>query len=79
MQPTVEENPPRFVNIEGTLHPWEAPTITTEEIARLGGWEPSTGVLEIDKENNERQLAPGEIVDVKPGQAFAKKVRFRRG
>jgi len=71
--------PKYFVNIEGNEFPWGEPTITTEEIARLGGWDPSQGVLLIDKDNNERQLKPGEVVELKPGEGFAKKVRFRRG
>jgi hypothetical protein len=73
------QGPKFFVNIEGQLHPWDSPTITTEEIASLGGWDPSIGVIEIDKDNNERTLQPGEIVELKPGQGFAKKIRFKRG
>ncbi|MCI0458583.1 MAG: multiubiquitin domain-containing protein [Gemmataceae bacterium] len=68
-----------FVNTEGTEHPWDQPTITTEQIAQLGGWDPSLGVIEIDKDNNERTLRPGEVVELKPGHGFAKKIRFRRG
>jgi hypothetical protein len=71
---------PQFsVNVEGTLHPWPTRTITTEQIAALGGWESSIGVIEIDRENNERTLAPGEIVELKPGHGFAKRIRFKRG
>jgi len=68
-----------FVDIEGTEHPWDRPTITTEEIARLGGWDPAQGVIEIDKDNNEHTLRPGEVVELKPGHGFGKKIRFRRG
>lgn len=71
--------PQFFVNVEGTLHPWPTRTITTEQIAALGGWESSIGVIEIDRENNERTLAPGEIVELKPGHGFAKRIRFKRG
>lgn len=71
---------PKFqVDIEGTLYDWDRDTITTEEIASLGGWDPSVGVIEIDKDNNERTLEPGAIVELKPGQGFAKKVKFKRG
>lgn len=68
-----------FVNVEGTEYPWPRATITTEEISQLGGWDPAQGVIEIDSENNERTLRPGEIVELKPGHGFAKKIRFRRG
>lgn len=68
-----------YLCIEGQEHPWEGPTITTEEIANLGGWPPDQGVIEIDKENNERTLQPGEIVTLKPGHGFSKKVCWKRG
>lgn len=80
----VSENPgkgPKFeVNIEGVIHDWSSPTITTEQLAALGGFDPALGVLEIDlTTNEERQLRPGETVELKPGMGFAKKRRFRRG
>lgn len=68
-----------FVNIEGKDYPWEQDTITTQEIATLGGWEISQGVLEIDKDNNERTLSPSEVIELKPGHGFSKKVRWKRG
>lgn len=77
--PETHEGPKYYVNIEGQEHPWASGTITTEEIARLGGWDPSQGVIEIDPENQERTLRPREVVELKPGHAFAKKVRFKRG
>ena len=40
--------------------------------------EPRLAVL-IDADNNELTLAPGEVVDLKPGMGFSKKVRFKRG
>ena len=71
---------PKFtLDVEGVLKPWDQDTITTEQIASLGGWEPSLGVLLIDKDNNERTLRPEEVVELKPGMGFSKKVRFRRG
>jgi len=33
----------------------------------------------IDADNNERQLAPDEVVELRPGQGFAKRIRFKRG
>lgn len=68
-----------FVNIEGVEYQWEDATIMTEEIANLGGWEPAIGVIEIDKDNNERTLQPGEAVELKPGHGFSKKIRWKRG
>jgi hypothetical protein len=71
--------PKYFVDIEGTLHPWDRDTITTEEIVALGGWDPSQSVIEVDKDNVERTLAPKEVIDLKPGHGFAKKVKWKRG
>jgi hypothetical protein len=68
-----------FVDIEGTVHLWPSETITTEEIIALGGWPSSQGVIEIDRDNNERTLQPGQVIHLKPGHGFAKKVRFKRG
>jgi hypothetical protein len=68
-----------IVNIEGTEHPWDKDTITTEQIIALGGWDPSLGVIEIDKDNNERTLQPGEVIDLKPGHGFSKRIRWKRG
>ena len=72
---------PKFeVNVEGNIHEWSTPTITTEQVAALGGFDPALGVLEIDLiTNEERQLRPGETIELKPGMGFAKKRRFRRG
>jgi hypothetical protein len=73
------KGPKYFVDIEGTVYPWPKETITTEEIATLGSWDLSQGVIEIDKDNNERTLQPGEVVELKPGHGFSKKVRWKRG
>ena len=71
---------PKFiVDVEGVEYDWDKPTITTEEIITLGGWDPSLGAILIDKENVERTLQPGEVVELKPGMGFAKKVHFKRG
>lgn len=73
------KGPKYYVNIEGEIYEWDSETITTEEIANLGGWDPSQGVIEIDKDNNERTLQPNEVVELKPGHGFAKKIRWKRG
>lgn len=74
-----KKGPKYHIDIEGTLYDWDEDTITTEQIAQLGGWVVSQGVVMIDKDNNERTLQPNEIVELKPGIGFAKKVKFKRG
>lgn len=73
------QGPKYFLDIEGVQKPWDKDTITTEEIIALGGWDTSQGAILIDKDNNERTLQPGEIVEIKPGMGFSKKIRFKRG
>ena len=72
---------PVFVlRIEGTEFQWAKPTITTEQIAELGAWDPSHGVQQIDLATNEaRTLKPNEIIDLKDLKTFAKKIGWRRG
>jgi len=74
-----KSGPKYFLDIEGTEYSWHKPTITTEEINALGGWDASLGVIEIDKDNNERTLQPGEVVEIKPGHGLSKKIRWKRG
>jgi hypothetical protein len=71
--------PKYIVSVEGQEYPWPTDTITFEEIAKLGGWAPSEGVIEVDQDNNERTLKPGEVVQLKPGHGFSKKIRWKRG
>lgn len=74
-----EKGPKYFLDIEGQEVAWDQDTITTEQIAELGGWDVSQGVIEVDKDNNERTLAPGEVIEVKPGQGFGRKHKWKRG
>lgn len=78
-QTTKGEGPKYCINIEGKEFPWSKDTITTEEIIELGGWDASQGVIEIDNENNERTLSPSEIIHIKPGHGYSKKIRWKRG
>jgi hypothetical protein len=69
-----------FVNIEGEEYPWDRPTITVLEIRLIGRLPADQGVLEINLEDNtERTLGECEVVEFKPGHAFAKKIRYKRG
>jgi hypothetical protein len=68
-----------FVEIEGVEYPWNSPTITVPEIRRLGNLPADQPVIEIDPCNQERTLAEGEVIQLKPGHRYGKKVRFKRG
>ena len=79
MTQTIEIEHKYEIDIEGDLKFWDKDTITTEEIADLGGWDASIGVILICEDHTERTLQPGEVVKLEPGIAFAKKIRFKRG
>ena len=71
---------PKFcLNIEGKDVPWDQETITAKQIAELGGWDISEGVIKVDEHNNERQLAPDEVVKLSHNISFGKKHLWKRG
>lgn len=68
------------VNIEGTIHPWIRETISVPEIRELGGLPGDLPVVEVDLgTNEERTLEEDEVVRLKPGHGFGRKVSFKRG
>jgi hypothetical protein len=73
--------PKKFeIDIEERIYDWDQETITVPQLRQLGGLPTDTPVVEIDlKENTEHELAEDAVVELKPGQGFAKKVRFKRG
>lgn len=72
--------PKYHLDFEGVgLKEWNEDTITTEQLIELAGWQAGQEIIQIDSDNNERTLAPGEIIELKPGMGFAKKFRWKRG
>jgi hypothetical protein len=72
--------PKYIVNVEGVDHEWDNPTITVPELRQLGGFAPEDPVIEVDlKDNSERTLGEDEVVEIKPGMGFGKKIKFKRG
>ncbi len=68
------------VNIEGSVHEWDKQTITVEELRKLAGFGADQQMIEIDlKDNSERVLVDHEVIELKHGKGFAKKVEFKRG
>jgi len=72
---------PKFeIDIEGKLYPWPRDTISASEIIELGGWSSDQGAVEVNLQTQEeRTLAADEVVELKPGHGFSKKVKFQRG
>jgi Multiubiquitin len=68
------------VNVEGVDHDWPTPTITAADIRILGGFAATDPVIEVDlTDNSERTLSEDEVVGIKPGMGFGKKIKFKRG
>jgi hypothetical protein len=76
----VKKKPKYEINIEGVDHPWETDTITVPQIRQLAGWDDTQPVVEVDlSDNSERTLSEDEVVELKPGHGFGKKIKFQRG
>lgn len=74
------KGPKYLLNLEGDEKPWDTDTITVPQIRELGGWDATQPLVEVDlKDNSERTLAEDEVITLKPGQGFGKKVKFQRG
>lgn len=80
MNETHGQGPKFTINVDDRDYPWDRDTITVPEIRSLAGIPEGTDVLEIDlKTNDERTVAEGEVVTLKPGQGFGKQIKFKRG
>jgi hypothetical protein len=73
------KGPKYHLDIEGVSKDWNQDTITTEQLISLGGWDPSLGAIMIDEDNQEHNLQPDQVIEIRPGMGFSKKVRFKRG
>jgi hypothetical protein len=72
--------PKYTINIEGQDYEWNQDTITVPELRELGGLPSELPVIEIDlKTNDQRTLADDEVVALRPGLGFSKKIKYQRG
>lgn len=79
-QPVEDRGPKYFVNVEGLEKPWKAGTISVPDLRQLAGWDTSQAVVEVNLDDNtEVTLAETDVVTLKPGHGFAKKIKFQRG
>jgi len=77
---TTKKGPKFHIDIEGTVHDWDKDTITVPELRELGSLPSDLPVLEIDlNDNTQRELAEDEVVQLRPGLGFSKRVRYQRG
>jgi hypothetical protein len=78
--PQHPEGPKYEINIEGNLYPWGSATITVPELRGLASIPSDQPMLEIDlATNEERTLLEDEVIELKPGKGFAKKIKYQRG
>jgi hypothetical protein len=80
-KPDKSDPGPKYeINIEGTAYAWSGDTITVPELRDLGDLPADTPVIEVDlKTNVERTLDESDVVQLRPGQGFGRKVSFKRG
>jgi len=71
--------PKYFIDIEGKEYEWDKVTVTATELRLLGNLPADQPVIEVDPDNNERTLIEDEIVTLKPGHRYGKKVLYKRG
>jgi hypothetical protein len=76
-----EEGPIFYLDLEGVgVKEWHTATITVAQIRDLAGWDATQPIIEVDLETNtETTLTETEVIPLRPGQGFAKKVKFKRG
>lgn len=80
MSTHAEKHPKYMIDIEGTLVPWSEDTITVAQLRELAGVDASQPMIEVDlKDNTERTLSDDEIIELKPGKGFGKKILYKRG
>ena len=68
-----------LVNIEGHEYAWDKPTITVQEIRRLGNLPADQPVICEDEEGRERTLAENETITIKPGHRHGRAPKYKRG
>jgi hypothetical protein len=80
-QPNASSNGPKYtINIENNEYPWDKDTITVPQIRELAGIPADQQIQEINLDTQEeRTLHEDEVVPLKPGQGFSKKIKFQRG
>jgi hypothetical protein len=78
-EPGNGHGPKYFVDVEGTEYPWPTDTISVGEMRRLANLPADQPLIEIDPDNVERTLAEDEVITLRPGHRFGKKVRYKRG
>ena len=80
METTTKASPKYLLDIEGRKYSWTEDIITVPQIRQLGGLPMDQPVMEVDLHaGTERQLREDEVVDLRPGLGFSKKVSFKRG
>jgi hypothetical protein len=75
-----QRGPKYHLDIEGKLYEWDRDAITVPELRSLGGLPSDVQVEEIDLTTNvQRTLSENEVVELRPGLGFSKKIKFQRG
>lgn len=76
---TTPQTPTYTIEIDGTPHELDTPTISVADIRRLGGIPADVPVVEEDPQGNERSLGEHDRLEIKPGHRVGRSPRYRRG
>lgn len=72
--------PKYYVNIDGKDYSWTNATITAVDIRSMAGWSSDQSVDEVDlKTGSKTSISDSQVIDLKPGHGFAKKIEFVSG
>ncbi len=74
-----DHGPDYFIEVDGTEYELHQDEITGGQIMDLAGIPRDQGLLEILDDGTQRQVGVDEPIDLKPGQRFKKRPRFKRG
>lgn len=67
------------VEVDGVEYRFDTETVTATQIMEKAGIPIATGLVQILEDGTQRQVAPDEVFELKPGRRFKKRPRFKRG
>ena len=74
-----DRGPDYFIEVDGTEYELHQDEITGSAIMDLADIPRDQGLLEILDDGTQRPVGADEEIDLKPGQRFKKRPRFKRG
>ena len=78
---TIESGTGEFFTffVDGKEFRVDKPTLKGADIMTLAGIPSEVGLLLIEEDGTQRQVAPDEVFELEPGRRFKRAPRFKRG